>query len=39
MTEINTGVSSPGGINGLLLWQQVSIEMCLLDLLHHQLIW
>ncbi|KAK6955877.1 hypothetical protein Daesc_003522 [Daldinia eschscholtzii] len=22
MTEINTGVSSPGGINGLLLWQQ-----------------
>ncbi|KAH8423980.1 uncharacterized protein LDX57_001736 [Aspergillus melleus] len=22
MTELNTGVSSPGGINGLLLWQQ-----------------
>ncbi|KAI0885024.1 Six-hairpin glycosidase-like protein [Annulohypoxylon maeteangense] len=22
MTEINTGASSPGGINGLLLWQQ-----------------
>ncbi|KAL5342035.1 Six-hairpin glycosidase-like protein [Aspergillus crustosus] len=22
MTEINTGVSSPGGINGVLLWQQ-----------------
>ncbi|KAI1780820.1 Six-hairpin glycosidase-like protein [Hypoxylon cercidicola] len=22
MTEINTGVSSPGGVNGLLLWQQ-----------------
>lgn len=24
MTDVETGVSSPGGINGLLLWQQVS---------------
>lgn len=24
MTEINTGVSSPGGVNALLSWQQVS---------------
>lgn len=23
MTDIETGVSSPGGINGLLMWQQV----------------
>ena len=23
MTDINTGISSPGGVNGLLLWQQV----------------
>lgn len=26
MTETNTGVSSPGSINGLLLWQQVCNE-------------
>ena len=25
MTDFETGVSSPGGINGLLLWQQVSL--------------
>ena len=31
MTELNTGVSSPGGINGLLLWQQVSSTMHLLS--------
>lgn len=29
MTETKTGVSSPGGINGLLLWQQVITLRCL----------
>lgn len=24
MTDIESGISSPGGINGLLMWQQVS---------------
>jgi hypothetical protein len=24
MTDIETGISSPGGVNGLLMWQQVS---------------
>jgi hypothetical protein len=31
MTEIETGVSSPGGINGLLMWQQVSGSYTILN--------